>query len=63
MLIDIYARSMVTATRQDCVQLRDLPAPKPRPQAKGWFARSRHWLAQYTVLSPQRTRCIDPLKL
>ena len=27
MLTDIYARSMMTATRQSCLQLRDLPAP------------------------------------
>ncbi|MEP2716897.1 hypothetical protein [Pseudophaeobacter sp.] len=26
MLIDIYARSMMTATRQPCVQVRDMPA-------------------------------------
>ena len=31
MLTDIYARSMMTATRQSCVQLRDLPAPSAPP--------------------------------
>ncbi len=25
MLIDIYARSMMTATRHDCVRVRDMP--------------------------------------
>ncbi|MGR3622613.1 hypothetical protein [Pseudophaeobacter sp.] len=41
MLTDIYARSMLTATGQNCVPLRDLPAvpkaaqdlPKDLPQA------------------------------
>ncbi len=32
MLIDIYARSMMTATRHSCVQVRDLPAPRPKAQ-------------------------------
>lgn len=32
MLIDIYARSMMTATRHPCVEVRDLVAPASKPQ-------------------------------
>jgi len=32
MLINIYARSMMTATRHPCVMVRDMPAaPQPAP--------------------------------
>ncbi len=32
MLINIYARSMMTATRHPCVMVRDIPAaPQPAP--------------------------------
>lgn len=34
MLIDIFARSMLTATRQPTDHLRDLPAPAPTPEQK-----------------------------
>lgn len=63
MLTDIYARTMITATRQTCVKLRDLPAPKPLPLAAGRIARIRHWLAHRSVLTPRRSRCVHPLKL
>ena len=63
MLTDIYARSMLTATRQDCVRLRELPPTKPLPRAyqappaaKGTLARLAGWLRR----RPQRTRCINP---
>lgn len=33
MLIDIYARSMMTATRHDCVRVRDMPIAAKAPRA------------------------------
>ena len=63
MLIDIYARSMITATRQDGLHLRDLPAPAPLPRPKDRFGRLAYWFKRHTVLKPRRIRCIDPLKL
>ena len=33
MLIDIYARSMMTATRHDCVRVRDMPPAAKPPRA------------------------------
>jgi hypothetical protein len=33
MLIDIYARSMMTATRHDCVRVRDMPTAAKPPHA------------------------------
>lgn len=33
MLIDIYARSMMTATRHNCVQVRDMPIAEKSPRA------------------------------
>ncbi|MEW2912788.1 hypothetical protein [Leisingera sp. JC11] len=66
MLIDIYARSMMTAARQDCVRLRDLRPAKPLPgayqapsRAPGLLARLRAWLRG----RPPRVRCIDPQKI
>ncbi|WP_291736203.1 hypothetical protein [Leisingera sp. F5] len=56
MLIDIYARSMMAATRQDCVRLRDLPAPRPLSRPAGRFTRLMRWLAA----KPPKTRCIHP---
>lgn len=63
MLTDIYARSMLTAARQDCVKLRDMPAARPLPRAyeaprrrAGLLKRLALWLRR----RPTRTRCIDP---
>ncbi|AHD02849.1 hypothetical protein [Leisingera methylohalidivorans] len=56
MLIDIYARSMMAATRQDCVRLRDLPAPAPLSRPAGRFTRLMRWL----TAKPPKTRCIHP---
>lgn len=63
MLTDIYARSMLTAARQDCVKLRDMPAARPLPRAyeaprrrAGLLKRLALWLRR----RPARTRCIDP---
>jgi hypothetical protein len=46
-MLTIFARSMLTATRQDCTQVHDLPAR--RKDGK------RRWL--------RRTRCLDLTKL
>ena len=63
MLTDIYARSMLTAARQDCVKLRDMPAAKPLPRAyeaprrrAGLLKRLALWLSR----RPAKTRCIHP---
>ncbi|UWQ84145.1 hypothetical protein [Leisingera caerulea] len=63
MLTDIYARSMLTATRQDCVKLREFPAAKTLPRAyeapprgKGLLNRLVLWLRR----RPTKTRCIHP---
>ena len=56
MLTDIYARSMMTAARQDCVRLRDLPPAKPLPRAAGVLERLAAWLHR----RPVKTRCIKP---
>ena len=63
MLTDIYARTMITATRQNCVTLRDLPPPKPLHRPKGRIARVKNWLARFKGLTSRRYRCVDPLKL
>lgn len=48
-MLNIYAQSFMTATRTDCIRMRDVP---PVAQAKryNWFSR-------------RKTRCIDPAKL
>lgn len=56
MLTDIYARSMMTATRQDCIRLRELPSTKPLPRPKGLLARLTDWLRR----RPVKTHCIKP---
>ncbi|MGR3760561.1 hypothetical protein ACUXV3_10585 [Roseobacteraceae bacterium NS-SX3] len=57
MLTDIYARSLLTAARQDCVPLRPLPPVRPRPARP--LARLRHWL-----FTPRGKRiCLDPKKI
>ncbi len=63
MLIDIYARSMITAARQDGLCLRDLPAAKPLPQPTGRLGRLAALLTRHNPLKRPRVRCIDPLKL
>lgn len=66
MLIDIYARSMVTAARQDCVRLRDLPPAKALPRACPGALRAPGLLARLTAWLRGRTpqaRCIDPQKI
>lgn len=66
MLTSIYARSMLIATRQDCVKLRDLPAAKLLPRAydapsrrMGLLKRLAAWLSR----RPVKTRCIHPQKI
>ncbi|NSY41386.1 hypothetical protein [Leisingera sp. ANG59] len=66
MLNDIYARSMMTAARQGCVRLRDLPPAKPLPgayqappRAPGLLARLTAWLRG----QPLQARCINPQKI
>ncbi len=39
-MLDIYARSFLTATRSDTVSLRDVP-PKGQTQRRRWFARRK----------------------
>ncbi|MBY6058466.1 hypothetical protein KUV26_15380 [Leisingera daeponensis] len=56
MLTDIYARSMMTAARQDCVRLRDLTPAKPLPRGAGLLARLAAWLQR----RPVKTRCVRP---
>lgn len=48
-MLNIYAHSMLTATRAPCVTLRDVPSPSPNLRQR-WFAR-------------RKTRCVDPAKL
>lgn len=66
MLTDIYARSMMTAARQDCVRLRDLPPAKPLPhayqappRAPGLLTRLTAWLRG----RPLQVRCVNPQKI
>ncbi|WP_264211070.1 hypothetical protein [Leisingera thetidis] len=59
MLMNIYARSMLTASRQDCVILRDLPPPEPLPRPAGTITRLMRWLA----VKPRKTRCIHPREI
>lgn len=66
MMTDIYARSMMTAARQDCVRLRDLPPAKPLPSsyqtpphAPGLMAALTAWLHR----RPMKVRCIDPQRI
>ncbi|WP_323780077.1 hypothetical protein [Leisingera sp.] len=56
MLIDIYARSMMAATRQDGARLRNLPAPARLPRPAGRVTRLMRWLAA----KPPKTRCSPP---
>ena len=48
-MLNIYAHSLMTATRTDCVTLRDVKGPKN----SGWW----RWLPW------RRTICVDPKKL
>jgi hypothetical protein len=48
-MLNIYAKSMMTATRSGCVQLREVPASTPAKRRR-WFSR-------------RKTICIDPAKL
>ena len=73
MLIDIYARSMLTATRHDCVRVRDLsaaterlrsvpPAESYQDNSSGVFARVTPLIKRLATLrGPARrpVRCID----
>jgi len=59
MLTGIYARSMLTATRQEGVRLPDLPPAKPLPhpyaappRAKGMLARLAAWLRRRPEQAP-----------
>ncbi|KIC11930.1 hypothetical protein RA19_04685 [Leisingera sp. ANG-M1] len=63
MLTDIYARSMMTAARQDGARTHALPPARPLPsayapppRAKGLLARLADWLLR----RPVRNRCIKP---
>jgi len=48
-MLNIYAQTLMTATRSGCVRLRDMP-PKTPVKRLNWFA-------------GRKTRCIDPAKL
>jgi len=48
-MLNIYARTFITATRTGCVRLRDMPVNPPAARRR-WFLRPK-------------TRCIDPAKL
>lgn len=37
-MLDIYAKTFMTAARSPCVKVRDLPA---KPTRKRWFRRTR----------------------
>jgi hypothetical protein len=50
-MLNIYARSFMTATRSPCLRLRDAPAETPR---RRWNA-PLHWLRE--------GRCADPRKM
>ena len=73
MLIDIYARSMLTATRQDCVPLRAYTPKPPRTKTPSrqdsTEKRPKHLLAKLTkgikrlTLRRQPVQCLNPQKL
>ncbi len=48
-MLNIYAHSMMTATRVGCVQLHEVPPAKP--------AKRRRWF------SPRKVICLDLAKL
>jgi hypothetical protein len=48
-MINIYAQAFMTATRTDCIRVRDVPAV-PHKKWFSWFSR-------------RKTRCIDLAKL
>lgn len=62
MLTDIYARTMMTATRQQGVPLREMPPAKPLPQPRTALGRITTWLTRPFARQRRRTRCIDPQK-
>jgi len=63
MLIDIYARSFMTASRQDCTPLRDMePVRHLHFPKAGRFQRLMHKLLGL-FRSPRRSRCIDLQRL
>lgn len=68
MLINIYARSMMTAARQPCVLVRDIPpatvtAAEPDTNATpGWFAKMLRLFrlrATKARQARQPLRCVD----
>lgn len=68
MLINIYARSMMTAARQPCVLVRDIPpatvtaAGPDKSATPGWFAKVLHLLklrATKARQARQPLRCVD----
>ena len=48
-MLNIYAKTFMTATRTGCVRLREVP-PAQEEKRHRWFSR-------------RKTRCIDPAKL
>ncbi|CUH88115.1 hypothetical protein PH5382_02047 [Phaeobacter sp. CECT 5382] len=77
MLTDIYARSMLTATRHDCVRVRDLPSTTGRlrdlPPPAHYQSSEAGVFAKLVLLIKRRAavfglqrrpvRCIDPQNL
>jgi hypothetical protein len=48
-MLNIYAQSIMTATRTGCVRLHDMPNPA-KPKRRRWFSR-------------RKTICIEPKNL
>lgn len=77
MLTDIYARSMLTATRHDCVRVRDLPPATGRlrdipptvqhqDSSPGVFAKLAFLIKKRAAAfgaTRRPVRCIDPQNL
>ncbi|MDE4132565.1 hypothetical protein PXK00_05560 [Phaeobacter sp. QD34_3] len=61
MLTDIYARAMITATRQNTICLREMPAAaRPLPVPKTGLGRLKARLKRLSRRPAGQIRCIDP---
>ena len=54
-MLNIYARSFMTATRTGCVRMRDVPPARPAGRRRRWLPGGHWWLA--------KTHCKDPSQL
>lgn len=54
-MINIYARSFMTATRTGCVRMTDVPPAQTPRNRRRWLPEGHWWL--------KKTRCKDPRRL